>query len=964
MLLLEIRGKTIAYASHVKKSEICIVKKLELEIVDLERDNQVDNYDQIKTKQDILKSIREKRLQGTLIRSRARWIESGEKGSKYFCNLENRNFVSKRMNSLILNNGEETADYNIINSEVLKFYTQLYQSKEQQLIDVDINTILNPDSPKLSDVQSNSLEGPITITEAGKVLFNMKHNKSPGSTGFTSEFFKCFWKDLGIFLIKSINCGFSKKELSITQKEGVITCIPKGTKSRKLIKNWRPISLLNVSYKIASGCIANRIKTILPSIINVDQAGFMADRFSGDNIRLVYDILNFSREHKKPGILLLIDFEKAFDSLAWSFIKKSLIYFNFKNDVIKWIETFYNGIKSTVLVNNSPTSWFPVERGCRQGDPISPYIFLLCCEVLAHMIRQNENIKGYRIFNSEIKISQFADDTSLFLDGSQNSFEYCIETILEYAKYSGLAMNLDKTKVVCFGCEQPPNNTYLPHLNLDWNPTSFNLLGVEFTTDLVNIADINIHKKLTEISNELNQWSKRDLTPYGKIVVIKTLAVSKIVHLLIGLPSPSKHLLNEINKMFYSFLWSDKPDKIKRSVAKMTFLEGGLGKIDIDLFDQSLKLTWIRRLLTSTSKWKEILEQRFPQILDIINYGDVFTKTINNDIKNPFWKDVTKYFHSFTNTYQISSKEESTHCSFLYNSNIKIGNTTIKDQVLINNNIFFIKQLMHHQQQRFLNLQEFNVKYNIRYNFLRYNSIIAAVRTYISKAPDIKSPKKYSFQPHIDVIISVKRGASVIYKTMIKKDFNITGFNKWNDKLQISLKQWVEIFTNLKQTTKDTKLHWIQFRITHHILTTNRSVAKFNKDQNHLCQFCNVHSETIHHLFWGCDKVKSFWKDIASIFNRRCTHAHNFSFDETLVIFGQSTDIQTDAICDLIILMAKFYIYRSKVQNTILNCKHFIDEVYRRFCIEKIINKNSVEFRNSWGPYLNIFKALQLPLVV
>ena len=125
-------------------------------------------------------------------------------------------------------------------------------------------------------------------------------------------------------------------------------------------------------------------------------------------------------------------------------MEKCLSFYNFKNDIKCWIKTFYKNIKSTVIVNNQPTSWFVIERGCRQGDPISPYIFLLCSEILAHMIRQNKDIKGYFVFEKEIKISQYADDTSLFLDGSQKSFETCVHTVMEYAKYSGLAMNLKK----------------------------------------------------------------------------------------------------------------------------------------------------------------------------------------------------------------------------------------------------------------------------------------------------------------------------------------------------------------------------------------------------------------------------------------------------------------------------------------------------------------------------------------
>ena len=111
------------------------------------------------------------------------------------------------------------------------------------------------------------------------------------------------------------------------------------------------------------------------------------------------------------------------------------------------------------------------------------------------MVRQNKDIKGYFVFDKEVKISQYADDTSLFLDGSEKSFENCIKTIMEYAKYSGLAMNFDKTKIVWFGCKNTPKEFFLPGLKFEWNPSNFNILGVVFTTSLKNITDINIEKK-------------------------------------------------------------------------------------------------------------------------------------------------------------------------------------------------------------------------------------------------------------------------------------------------------------------------------------------------------------------------------------------------------------------------------------------------------------------------------------
>ncbi len=632
------------------------------------------------------------------------------------------------MTSLIKSDGSEVTEASDIKGEVYDFYCSLYTSREDKITNVNLYDILNEDTPKLTDEQALGIEGNLTFKEAGITLKNMQNNRSPGSTGFTTEFFKFFRKDLGYMVVKSLNYGFQKGELSTTQKEGIITCIPKGGKSRKYIKNWRPISLLNITYKIASECISNRLKTVLPFIIDRDQSGFIAGRFTGDNIRLIYDILNFSNQHKKKGLMLLIDFEKAFDSVAWSFIEKCLKFYNFKDDIIIWIKTFYTNIKSTVVVNNSPTKWFPIERGVQQGDPISPYIFLLCGEVLAHMIRQNKNIKGYNILGCETKISQYADDTTLLLDGSRQSFEECVHTVLEYAKYSGLAMNFDKTKVVWFGCAETPTEVFLPVLNFEWNPPSFTILGIEFTRDLKNISEKNIEKKLTEMQQEINNWTKRDLTPFGKVTVIKTLIISKIVHILISLPTPNKNILTRINKMLYEFLWDGKPDKIKRSIAKQKLENGGIGMIDIDSFAKALKVTWIRRILEGDTMWKKIITIMYPDIISIPKYGNYFALKLCQQISNPFWKNVMSCFYEFQSKTKITNYEEFQATSFLYNEKIQIGGSVIINNIFKTNGIFYIKQLM--RNEHFFTHNEFISKNNINIDFLTYYSIIRAIKTF------------------------------------------------------------------------------------------------------------------------------------------------------------------------------------------------------------------------------------------
>ena len=137
---------------------------------------------------------------------------------------------------------------------------------------------------------------------------------------------------------------------------GIITCLPKPNKSLFYLKNWRPISLLNVIYKLASSVIASRLKNVLHKLIHEDQKGFIARRFIRENIRLIYDIL--------------------FEIVSWKFIAKTLDYFNFGPSFKKWIKTFQNGSESCILQNGHMSDYFCLQRGCRQGDPISPYIFI------------------------------------------------------------------------------------------------------------------------------------------------------------------------------------------------------------------------------------------------------------------------------------------------------------------------------------------------------------------------------------------------------------------------------------------------------------------------------------------------------------------------------------------------------------------------------------------------------------
>ena len=160
--------------------------------------------------------------------------------------------------------------------------------------------------------------------------------------------------------------------------------------------------------------IAKRIQASLPKLINSDQTGFIKGRYIGEKIRLIIDIMEYTKTHNIPGILVSLDFRKAFDSLELPFIMKTLGVFNFGTSIQKWVSTLFSNIESAALNNGFLTNWFRPSRGVRQGYPLSPYLFILSTKVMANKIRQDRQIKGIEILGNELRLSQYADDTNLF----------------------------------------------------------------------------------------------------------------------------------------------------------------------------------------------------------------------------------------------------------------------------------------------------------------------------------------------------------------------------------------------------------------------------------------------------------------------------------------------------------------------------------------------------------------------
>ena len=211
----------------------------------------------------------------------------------------------------------------------------LYSSKQVENSEFFDDTFFDRENiSPLSDNQRALCEGNITEKEAFDALQEFKAGKSPDTDGLPAEFLKFFWPELGSDITNSFNYAFRNGLLSVSQRSGIISLIPKKDKDKTVLENLRPISLLNADYKILTKALARRLKKVLPKIINPDQTGYVKGRYIGENIRLIQDLMFYTKNVNIPGIAIFIDFRRALNTIEWNYLEKSLHLFNFKPHIL------------------------------------------------------------------------------------------------------------------------------------------------------------------------------------------------------------------------------------------------------------------------------------------------------------------------------------------------------------------------------------------------------------------------------------------------------------------------------------------------------------------------------------------------------------------------------------------------------------------------------------------------------
>ena len=636
----QIKTFCIDYSKSKNKEQFGELKKLKKQYskLDFKSTSDLHIYNDIKLK---VKEIENNILKGSMIRSKTQSIQENEKPSAYFFQKEATLSKNKTVKTIQHNTNTYNNSKDILTC-FRSFYETLYS---EEPIDSSLNSLFFDDLPKIDHSDNLFLEKKIEKDEILHALKEMKPNKSPGSDGLTNAFYLKFFHLFGDVLCKIINLAYEAGELSETQKLSYITLICKDETRSDEMKCYRPISLLNIDYKIISKIITIRLGKVLPKIIGIDQTCSVKGRSIFDNLHLIRNVVDYVDQKNLAASFICLDQEKAFDRVSRSYMFDALTAFGFNNNFIKWIKLLYNDISSSVIVNNHISETFPIKRGVRQGCSLSMPLYVICFEPFAHKIRNSDDIKGIKMpgTNSEVKLSLYADDSTAFLTTDSSIRKY-LHWVKLFGKISGAKINYEKSKGMYLGkwktrSDHPFGISWIDH---------HKILGYFFGSGFSN--DDIWSKIYVKIDKTLNLWTSRKLSFKGKSTVLNSLCLSKILYYATCNPIPS-HYLTLFERRFFRFIWSSTFEPVARKTLYLDFNQGGLNVPCVKLKCHSIYLNHLQKLINNhNANWTFFAKYWIGLQLRKFNTAFASNSVPHSEYIPIFYKTCLSIFDNFTHT--------------------------------------------------------------------------------------------------------------------------------------------------------------------------------------------------------------------------------------------------------------------------------------------------------------------------
>ncbi|KAG7552176.1 hypothetical protein ISN45_Aa06g027810 [Arabidopsis thaliana x Arabidopsis arenosa] len=534
-------------------------------------------------------------------KSRIRWMGEGDLNTSFFHSVTTARNVENAIRHLLKPDRSYTSSLQEVHELAVNHFSGILTTIRGQYCPAlpgFLNFLIHS---TCSDVQQEALFSTFTGEDIRSCLFKMPLNKTPGPDGFPVEFFKSTWSIIGQDLITVVLKFFQDSFIPTALNSTSLVLIPKRPGSKEL-KDFRPISCLNTVYKIISRLLTNRLKPILPDLILPNQTAFVKDRLLLENVLLPSEVMQgYHLNSRKARITLKVDIAKAFDSVRWDFLLTTLQAYHVPMPFINWIRACVCFPSLSVSINGVTSGFFKGKSGLRQGDPLSPILFVLIMNVLSLMLNKAAEMGsfGYHLGCEELKLTHlcFADDLLIFLDGTENSLRGVLSVLADFERMSGLSINVEKTSLFCSGLgerdlQHLTNVFHLKHVSL---PVRY--LGLPLSSRKLSVKDCD--PLLYQIRKKLNSWTHRFLSFAGRLTLLSSV-ISDIIGFWTSVFFLPKRVSRKINSLCSSFLWHGKAGIA--SGAKVAWhdicfpkKEGGLGLRHIGSWIETcaLKLIWM-----------------------------------------------------------------------------------------------------------------------------------------------------------------------------------------------------------------------------------------------------------------------------------------------------------------------------------------------------------------------------------
>jgi hypothetical protein len=521
--------------------------------------------------------------------------------------------------TLMMDEGRPITKQVELEAHILRFYQQLYSGDAQ----VEANNAAREDcftylQPKVTPEHNAELLKPLTVEEVSEAMKQLPSGKAPGTDAIPAEFYQELWEDIEQdvfnFVTETINQVCISEELNVSK----IALLPK-TEDRSRIQNFRPISLLNTLYKVVAKVYANRMKPLLHHWILPSQTGFVPNRCILDNIFLAFEAIEWTMESRQEISMLLLDFEKAYDRVSWTFLQQTMGKMGFEETWIQRVMSLNWNASATIIVNGEQSQPFKLQRSVRQGCPLAPYLFLLTVDVLGQMLQHPDcHVKGLRLpDNSTITNQMFADDTLLVLEGNPANMDRAINVINRFGAASGAKLNLHKS-VGLWIANTPRQWTWGEETGLKWLQQGevTRYLGYPFGIQISQQEKDN--KMLSQVRKHLHRWAGNQLSLAGRIMVANQVILSSIWYFASCMTFSNK-ALNLVRATVRNYMWSGKKEvcaraRVKWATAVLPIVRGGIKIIDPNWQASALLVKLlIRGMSVGYEPWKSLVRYRVSQ---------------------------------------------------------------------------------------------------------------------------------------------------------------------------------------------------------------------------------------------------------------------------------------------------------------------------------------------------------------